>query len=77
MTCEYFEDLLNQLGVDYSIEKNSIYFKTPSEQNTENVEIELSEYEFNTLFRMAHEENITFNQFCNKVLKEHFDKIVE
>ena len=50
-----------------------------NEENTgfENVEIELSDYEFNTLAKMAHEKDVTFNQFCNTVLREHISRLEE
>ena len=41
----------------------------------ENVEIELSDYEFITLAKMAHEKDVTFNQFCNTILREHISRL--
>jgi len=50
-----------------------------NDENTgfENVEIELSDYEFITLAKMAHEKDVTFNQFCNTVLREHISRLEE
>lgn len=41
----------------------------------ENVEIELSDYEFLVLAKMAHEKDVTFNQFCNTILREHISRL--
>jgi len=48
-----------------------------NEENTgfENVEIELSDYEFLVLAKMAHEKDVTFNQFCNTILREHISRL--
>ena len=40
----------------------------------ENVEIELSDKEFLHLAKLAHEQDITFNQMVNKILFEYMEK---
>jgi len=70
---EAFEDLLKQFNVSFCLKKDSIEFETPFEKktkNTEEVEIELSSENFNTLAMMAHDQDITFNQLCENILKE-------
>lgn len=41
----------------------------------ETVEVDLDDDQFLVLAKMAHERDITFNQLCNEVLREYFDKI--
>ena len=43
-------------------------------ETTETVELNLSDSEFLALARMAHEKNITVNQFVNEILLEIIDK---
>ena len=47
----------------------------PQTTGFEEVEIELTDQEFLTLAKMAHDKDITFNQLCNQVLREHIDKL--
>ena len=77
MSVEYFTDLLKQMNVKYSVNKNSIEFKTREESIKEGIEfpIELSDEEMLCLMKIAHEKNITFNELCNQVLKEELDKL--
>ena len=75
---EAFEDLLEQFDVSFCIKKDSIEFETPFEKktmNNEEIEIELFDEEFLALAKIAHEKDITFNDFCNQILKEHIDRL--
>lgn len=42
-----------------------------------NVDIELEDHEFIVLSKIAHERDITFNQLCNDILREHLEKVDE
>jgi len=44
-------------------------------EKSEEVEIELTEKEFNVLANMAHQRDITFNELCNNVLREQIEKL--
>lgn len=44
-----------------------------NEEKMENVEVEFDDSTFMRIALMAHEEDITFNQMCNKILKEHIE----
>jgi hypothetical protein len=77
MSKEYFIDFLNQLNIQHSINKNMIEIKTPKEIFEEAIPfpIDLEDSEIFRLMIMAHENNITFNDFCNKILREEIEKI--
>jgi hypothetical protein len=40
----------------------------------ENVDIELSNRDFFLLAKMAHEQDITFNELCTKILEEKLEE---
>lgn len=77
---EAFEDILEQFNVDYHIKNNYIEFKTPYEIKTmysEEVEIEITDQEFLTLAKMAHERDMTFNELCNDLLRDFVENAEE
>jgi hypothetical protein len=45
------------------------------ENNNSAIEIDLPESVFKELAMMAHEQNITFNELCNQLLKEYIDEL--
>ena len=77
MSVEFFTDLLKQIGIEYIVRKNSIEFKTPQETYDEGIPVplELDDSDMLHLAMMAHERNMTFNAFCNKILREKIEKI--
>jgi hypothetical protein len=42
---------------------------------TKKVTVDLTDNEFLTIARMAHEQDITFNAMCIKILEEQLDKL--
>lgn len=41
----------------------------------EEVEVELSHDQLHTLLNMAHEQDITFNELCNNIIREQIEKL--
>jgi len=77
MSKEYFIDFLKQLNIVYSVKKNTVIIKTAEEIDDErfSVPLELEEKELLHLMSMAHAKNLSFNDFCNKVLCEEIEKL--
>lgn len=78
-TKEGAKTLLDELGGQ--LEREEIFLKIISDSafnlmfnKTENVEIELSDKEFNTLAVEAHNRDITFNQLCNEIIRKELEK---
>ena len=42
--------------------------------NQEEVQIDISDEDFLVIARLAHEKDLTFNQFVNKILKDRMDE---
>ncbi len=55
----------------HKIEKTEVEFNDAAAPKTEKVEVELSDAELLGLMKMAHELDITFNEFCQRVLQEY------
>ena len=49
--------------------------KEKTEENTVEVEIDISDASFLKLARIAHEKDITLNQLCNNLLKDHIKEL--
>jgi len=45
-----------------------------SDEKTEVVEIDISDKDFLIMAKIAHEKDITFNQYVNQVMKEFLDR---
>ena len=45
------------------------------DKNFHEIEIYMDDNLFLQLAKLAHEQDITFNELINKILKEHFDKV--
>jgi len=73
--------VLDTLKVPYekvSKKKNSyVFYKTPEEVNAERIPVplELDDVKMLRLMNMAHENNMNFNDFCNKILREEIEKL--
>jgi hypothetical protein len=48
---------------------------TPAKNRTETIELDLTDAELLVLFKMAHERDVTFNDFVEIVLQEYLDQI--
>ena len=76
MSKEYLIDFLKKLNINHSIRKNIVTIKTAEEINDERVPVplELEDSEKLRLMSMAHARNLSFNDFCNEVLREEIEK---
>ena len=54
-----------------------IEWSSREEENSkkEEIEIDISKESLFSLMEMAHEKNITLNEFCNEVLRNHIDSL--
>ena len=48
---------------------------TPANKRTETIELDLTDAELLVLFKMAHERDVTFNDFVEIVLTEYLEQI--
>ena len=48
---------------------------TPAKNRTEEIQLDLSDAELLVLFKMAHERDVTFNDFVEIVLTEYLEQI--
>jgi hypothetical protein len=48
---------------------------TPAKNRTESIELDLTDAELLVLFKMAHERDVTFNDFVEIVLTEYLEQI--
>lgn len=48
---------------------------TPTKNRTETIELDLTDAELLVLFKMAHERDVSFNDFVEIVLQEYLDQI--
>ena len=48
---------------------------TPASNRTEEIELDLTDQELLVLFKMAHERDVTFNDFVEIVLTEYLEQI--
>jgi hypothetical protein len=48
---------------------------TPAKNRTEEIELDLTDQELLVLFKMAHERDVTFNDFVEIVLTEYLEQI--
>ena len=48
---------------------------TPAKDRTETIELDLSDAELLVLFKLAHERDVTFNDFVEIVLTEYLEQI--
>ena len=48
---------------------------TPAKDRTETIELELTDAELLVLFKMAHERDVTFNDFVEIVLTDYLEQI--
>jgi hypothetical protein len=48
---------------------------TPANNRTETIELDLTDQELLVLFKMAHERDVTFNDFVEIVLTEYLEQI--
>jgi hypothetical protein len=48
---------------------------TPAKDRTEEIELDLTDAELLVLFKMAHERDVTFNDFVEIVLTEYLEQI--
>ena len=48
---------------------------TPAKDRTETIELDLTDAELLVLFKMAHERDVTFNDFVEIVLTEYLEQI--
>lgn len=48
---------------------------TPAKDRTETIELDLTDQELLVLFKMAHERDVTFNDFVELVLTDYLEQI--
>ena len=48
---------------------------TPAKDRTETIELDLTDAELLVLFKMAHERDVTFNDFVELVLEDYLEQI--
>ena len=48
---------------------------TPAQDRTETIELDLTDQELLVLFKLAHERDVTFNDFVEIVLTEYLERI--
>jgi hypothetical protein len=48
---------------------------TPAKNRTETIELDLTDQELLVLFKMAHERDVTFNDFVELVLEDYLEQI--
>ena len=48
---------------------------TPAKDRTETIELDLTDQELLVLFKMAHERDVTFNDFVELVLEDYLEQI--
>ena len=48
---------------------------TPAKNRTEEIQLDLTDQELLVLFKMAHERDVTFNDFVEIVLTEYLEQI--
>lgn len=48
---------------------------TPAQDRTETIELDLTDAELLVLFKLAHERDVTFNDFVEIVLTEYLERI--
>jgi hypothetical protein len=48
---------------------------TPAKDRTETIELDLTDQELLVLFKLAHERDVTFNDFVEIVLTEYLEQI--
>lgn len=48
---------------------------TPAKDRTETIELDLTDQELLVLFKMAHERDVTFNDFVEIVLTEYLERV--
>ena len=48
---------------------------TPAKDRTETIELDLTDQELLVLFKMAHERDVSFNDFVEIVLTDYLEKI--
>ena len=48
---------------------------TPAKNRTETIELDLTDAELLVLFKMAHERDVTFNDFVELVLEDYLEQI--
>lgn len=48
---------------------------TPAKDRTETIELDLTDQELLVLFKMAHERDVTFNDFVEIVLEDYLEQI--
>lgn len=48
---------------------------TPAKDRTETIELDLTDAELLVLFKMAHERDVTFNDFVEIVLTEYLERV--
>ena len=50
---------------------------TPAKDRTETIELDLTDQELLVLFKLAHERDVTFNDFVEIVLTEYLERILQ
>lgn len=50
---------------------------TPAQDRTETIELDLTDQELLVLFKLAHERDVTFNDFVEIVLTEYLERIMQ
>jgi len=50
---------------------------TPDQDRTETIELDLTDQELLVLFKLAHERDVTFNDFVEIVLTEYLERMMQ
>jgi len=50
---------------------------TPAQDRTETIELDLTDQELLVLFKLAHERDVTFNDFVEIVLTEYLERMMQ
>ena len=56
---------------------DSIKMITPAQDRTETIELDLTDQELLVLFKLAHERDVTFNDFVEIVLTEYLERMMQ
>ena len=75
--CDAFKCFLQASGYPLDFRDEIIIKEYEEEQPMETVDIDLSEEQFTKIAEMAHEQDITFNDMCNQILREQLSKLKE
>jgi len=71
---EAFKGFLQASGFAINFMDDIVLLEEEKEQEMETIEVDMTEEQFAKIAEMAHEQDITFNEMCNRILRESMDK---